>query len=174
MKLLPIAILLLALGGCTTHHNLGFFEAGKEERHIVNGPSPFVGMRSTGKLGTVNYVTEVRWHNVAESPHWIGTNAPPLTPLKAETIAKEWLTHNIDLPTSGIVVLTGVDMWRLVEISLRRWYRSNIWVYEVKMVPLINNSYNHPAMTVFIKMDGEVITPVIRELDSRTKAQSAP
>ena len=35
-----------------------------------------------------------------------------------------------------------------------------MWLYEIKLIPYINGSYNNPSVTVFVKMDGILITPV--------------
>jgi hypothetical protein len=117
--------------------------------------SGFVGAEAESRYLGTNYVAKLRWSDLDGSPKWSADSKPPLSPKRAESLARDYLEHHVGPPPAS-EFLVGTETWHPSEIALRRWLGLDFWYYEVKLRPYIHGSYNYPPVTVFVTMDGRV------------------
>jgi hypothetical protein len=115
----------------------------------------FVGAEAESLYLGTNYVTRLQWSDLDGSPKWSADSKPPLSPKRAESLAREYLEHHLG-PPPALEFSVGTETWHTSEIALRRWLGLDSWYYEVKLKPYIRGSYNHPSVTVFVTMSCRV------------------
>jgi hypothetical protein len=108
-----------------------------------------------------NFIAEVHWEDVRNTPQWNGSDKPPVSLDKAESIAAVGLEHQLGRPPSQVnsIDLNHIDVkpWMLIEVSIHRIGGWHFWCYELKMEPHLNGSYNWDPVTVYVTMDGHMI-----------------
>ena len=146
---------LLSIAGTSIYAGTTGIDATNTTLNATARESKFVGARAESQYQGKAYITELRWSDIVDTPRWNADVKPPLSIEKAEFFARHCLQQKAGLPPLPVLVPFGLESWRLSEIAIRRWFRMNIWFYEIKMVPYPN----YPPVTVFVTMDGNAVAP---------------
>jgi hypothetical protein len=117
---------------------------------------------ATNEYRGTNYLAELNWAEIRDSPAWDGDEKPPLSTSKAESVAGVYLEKRLGRPGTINLIQSSAQSgdslppWMPLEVAIHRFYGSKLWFYEVKLQPLIGGSYNWPSITVFVSMSGQV------------------